>query len=88
VTQWWCLPFLFITLFRDPYEECGRRCTGGRRKGTIQILCNVGGLPIGFLPSPKDLQTVVVLFFQNHIIARLAVFVVTMEFVFDNKKIR
>jgi hypothetical protein len=33
-------------------EEDG---TGGRRKGTIQILCNVGGLPMGFLPSPKDL---------------------------------
>ncbi len=68
LTQLWCLPFLFITLFHDPYQECGRR------KSTIEILCNVGGLPIGFLPSPKDLQTVVVVFFQNHIIAWLAVF--------------
>jgi hypothetical protein len=33
-------------------EEDG---TGGRRKNIIEILCNVGGLPIGFLPSPMDL---------------------------------
>jgi hypothetical protein len=33
-------------------EEYG---TDGRKKNTIEILCNVDGLSIGFLPSPKDL---------------------------------
>jgi len=43
-------------------EEYG---TSGRRKGTIEILCNVGGLPIGFLPSPQGLVNSSSLFFKK-----------------------